>query len=272
MNSNYQFGFRRRLSPGIRGLIIANVVIYLLGMFSPTIRQYMVVFGGLIPEYFTQRFFLWQPVTYMFLHGNLSHIFFNMFALWMFGSELENAWGTRFFLKYYFVTGILAGILSAVVQPMSTIPIIGASGAIYGILLGFALMYPNRIVYFNFLFPIKVKYFVAIFAGIELFSSLGNSGYSDGVAHFTHLSGMIFGYLYLWLLQHKNRFKGFRFPKISLPKSRTKDFRKKPQNKSKNDKQEFNRLMDKVADSGYNSLSEDEQVHLLELTRKFGKN
>jgi len=262
------------MAPGIRALIIANVAIYLLGMISPALRQYMIVFGGLIPDYFLGNLFIWQPVSYMFLHGNLTHIFFNMFAPWMFGTELENAWGTKFFLKYYFITGTLAGVLSAVVQPVSTVPIIGASGAIYAILLGFAIMYPNRIVYFNFLFPIKVKYFVMIFAGIELLSSLNNSGFSDGVAHFTHLSGMIFGYFYLLFIQQKNQGHfNFKLPKINFNfAKKTRDFTKKPPKKYKNDKEEFDTLMDKIAMKGYDSLSEKEKVRLLELSQKYGKN
>ncbi|MBN2781493.1 MAG: rhomboid family intramembrane serine protease, partial [Candidatus Marinimicrobia bacterium] len=147
----YRFQLRRQLTPGIRFLLIGNAAIFLIGLLLPQLNRYMIVYGGLVPELFLKSFFLWQPLTYMFLHGGFMHLFFNMFALWMFGTELERQWGTKFFLKFYFISGIGAGILSAVIQPASTIPIIGASGAIYGILLGFAMMYPDRIIYLNFL-------------------------------------------------------------------------------------------------------------------------
>lgn len=262
--SQYRFNMRRRLSPGIRILIIINAALFILGWILPELNRYMIVYGGLVPKLFTQSFFIWQPVTYMFLHGGFSHVFFNMFALWMFGTELENQWGTKFFLKYYFVTGIAAGILSALVQPNSQIPIIGASGAIYGLLLAFALMYPNRIVYFNFLIPIKVKYFVMIFAAIELFSSMGNGG--DGVAHFTHLSGMIFGYLYLlWRDRKKKKTPSKRFKIVWNSKSKNP----KKTHVFRNEKDELQSLLNRINKDGYASLSENEKERLLDLTDKY---
>ncbi|MDZ7821400.1 MAG: rhomboid family intramembrane serine protease [Candidatus Marinimicrobia bacterium] len=133
------YRFRHQLTPGIRILIIINTAIFVIGLLLPQLNRYLIVLGGLVPELFLKKLYLWQPLTYMFLHGGFMHIFFNMFALWMFGTELERHWGTSFFMKFYFVSGIGAGILSALIQPASAIPIIGASGAIYGILLGFAV-------------------------------------------------------------------------------------------------------------------------------------
>ena len=274
--NQYRFDMRRRLTPGIRVLLIANVAIFFLGWLLPELNKYLVVYGGLVPQLFTQNFFLWQPVSYMFLHGGFMHLFFNMFALWMFGTELEQQWGTKFFLQYYFISGIGAGILSAVIQPASQVPIIGASGAIYGLLLAFALMYPNRIVYLNFLFPIKVKYFVMIFAAIELFASMGGRGLQDGVAHLTHLSGMIFGYLYLLGRQQwQKRKRG----QVNKPRkkvtfhwgNKTKDYTQKisGSNETLTNEQEFEKLLNKVRLNGYASLSEKEKDRLLELTEKF---
>jgi membrane associated rhomboid family serine protease len=269
----YRFQMGRRLTPGIRILIISNVAIFVLGWLFPQLNRYLVVYGGLVPKLFTQQFFLWQPVSYMFLHGGLMHLFFNMFALWMFGTELEQQWGTKFFLKFYFISGIGAGILSAIVQPMSEIPIIGASGSIYGLLLGFALMYPNRIVYLNFLFPIKVKYFVMIFAGIELFASMSGKSLESGVAHFTHLSGMIFGYLFLFWNQQRRKRKPRK--KITFHwGNKTKDYTKNTSRKDSglSEEKELEKLLNKVTLNGYASLSNEEKDRLLELTDKFKKN
>jgi len=129
----------------------------------------------------------------MFLHGGFGHIFFNMFALWMFGMELERTWGTREFIKYYFLTGIAAGVSSLLWNWGSPYPTIGASGAVYGILAAYALFFPDRYVYLYFLFPIKMKYLALILGGIEFLSMYQN----DGIAHIAHLGGMVVGYFYL---------------------------------------------------------------------------
>lgn len=260
---------RRSLTPGIRILIIINAALFLLGWILPDFNRYMIVYGGLVPKLFTHNFFLWQALTYMFLHGGFGHVFFNMFALWMFGTELERQWGTKFFLKYYFLTGMGAGILSAIVQPLSPIPIIGASGAIYGLLLAFALMYPNRIVYFNFFIPIKVKYFVMIFAAIELITSIGGGG-DDGVAHFTHLSGMIFGYLYLLWRDRKKKSTINPAKKIKIVwDSKTKDPKIKKKQVFRSKEEEIQFLLNRINKEGYASLSEDEKERLLDLTDKY---
>ena len=138
----------------------------------------------------------WQLVTYMFLHADFGHIFFNLFALWMFGQAIEYEWGTKRFATYYFVTGIGAGLLQLLVGilDMNSAPVVGASGAVYGILLAFGMMYPNN--YIMLLIPpipIKAKYFVIIFGVLELFSGVANL--NSGIAHFAHLGGMLFGYI-----------------------------------------------------------------------------
>ncbi len=184
--------FGPSLSKGIKKLMIIMGVIFFLQLF---LGRLLIAFCGLRPYYIWHRFFLWQPVTYIFLHGGLMHLIMNLFALWMFGSELEYQWGTSFFLKYFFITGIGAGLCTALFNPSSRIPTIGASGAIYGILLAFAITYPNRIIYLNFLFPIKAKYFALIFGLIEFYSTVSQR--VDGVAHIAHLGGMVIGYIYL---------------------------------------------------------------------------
>jgi membrane associated rhomboid family serine protease len=187
------------LSPAIKILIIANVVAFLASLAVPTI----LIELGLVPVAFFGRLAFWQLVTYMFLHGGIGHLLFNMLSLWMFGTDLEKTWGTRFFTKYYFVTGIGAGVV-CLLWAISPLPlsgelynsaIIGASGAIYGVLLAYALTFPHRVIVVFLLFPLPAKYAVMIFGAIAFLSSVGSSG--SGVAHTAHLGGLLVGYLYL---------------------------------------------------------------------------
>lgn len=183
------------LPPGIRLLLIANVVIYLLQVFGG--NNFLITYFGLRPAAVVTSFMLWQVVTYMFLHGGIFHILFNMLALWMFGRELEETWGTRNFLRYYFFTGIGAGlciVLLNYVMGNPFLPTIGASGAIYGILLASAVLWPDRIVYFQMLFPIKMKYMVMIYGAIAF---LGSFSPGSGVSDIGHLGGLLCGWIYL---------------------------------------------------------------------------
>ena len=148
----------------------------------------------------------WQLVTYMFMHGGFGHLFFNMYTLYIFGSVLERIWGTKKFLLFYFVTGIGAALVHILVQYLtgSFALTVGASGAIYGILMGYAVLYPDSIM--TLIFPpisLKAKWFVLIFAAIELF--LGVTGTQAGVAHFAHLGGLVFGYLLMLYWKKKHR-------------------------------------------------------------------
>ncbi len=188
----YRFSFGYGLTPVIKKLIIIMVAVFLLQML---VSRWINVYLGLVPILVWKKYFLWQLFTYIFLHGGISHILFNLLALWMFGGDLENYWGSKKFLKYFFFCGIGAGISTVVLTPNQFIPIIGASGAIYGILLAFGWLFPNRLIYIYFLFPIPAKYMVIIFGLIELFSSIEGTG--GGIAHLTHLGGLIFGLLYM---------------------------------------------------------------------------
>ena len=177
--------------PAIKNLLIINGIFF-LALNTPVIGQYLFAYGALWPVG-SGRFEIWQPVSYLFLHAGLGHIFFNMLALWMFGQAIENYWGTRRFTTYYFITGIGAALIQLLVVSGST-PTVGASGAVYGILLAFGMMFPDR--YIMLLIPpipIKAKYFVAIFGAIELVSGLSRP--NSSVANFAHLGGMLFGYV-----------------------------------------------------------------------------
>ncbi|MFC1888836.1 rhomboid family intramembrane serine protease [Thermodesulfobacteriota bacterium] len=186
------------LTPVVKKLLIACTACFLV----QTLGQQFIGLNitrifGLTPSDVFPKFRLWQLVTYIFLHGNLFHLLFNMLALFMFGCELERIWGGRLFTKYFFITGVGAGICSVIVDPTSEIATIGASGAIYGILLAYGMIFPNRQVYLYFLFPIRVKYFVIIIGAIAFYSAILNA--DGGVAHVAHLGGMIFGFI---LLRH----------------------------------------------------------------------
>jgi len=187
------------LSSALKAIIAANVVVFAAQLLVGRVTVVL----GLVPALALGEFWLWQLGTYMFLHGGLFHLLFNMLALWMFGTELERVWGTRSFLKYYFVTGIGAGVLTVL---FSLLPfgfasqlyrsnVIGASGAIYGLLLAYALYYPNRPIYMYFLFPVPAKVFVLIMGAIAFYASFSQGG--GGVANATHLGGLLVGYLFL---------------------------------------------------------------------------
>lgn len=146
----------------------------------------------------------WQLVSYMFLHASFGHVLFNLFALWIFGQGIENYWGTKRFTIYYFLTGIGAALLHMWISGTGA-PTVGASGAVFGILIAFGMMFPDRyIILLIPPIPIKAKYFVAIFGAIELFSGIMRP--DSGIAHFAHLGGMVIGFLLikLWGLKGEN--------------------------------------------------------------------
>ena len=189
--SSFSFG-PGPISTALKALIAANVAMFVVTTFVPS----LILLLGLRPDAVIGQLWVWQLATYMFLHGGIFHILFNMLALWMFGAELERVWGTRYFLKFYFVTGIGAGALTVLfsllpfefAQQVHYSVVIGASGAIYGLLLAYAMYFPDRPIYMYFVFPIPAKIFVAIIGAIALFSSVGAPG---GVANATHLGGLL---------------------------------------------------------------------------------
>lgn len=172
-------------------IIIMGALFLLQGIVSSRMNLYL----GLVPLLVWKKLFLWQLVTYIFLHGGISHILFNLLALWMFGGELESYWGSGKFLRYFFYCGIGAAICTVVFSPHQLVPVIGASGAIYGILLAYGWLFPNRLIYIYFLIPIPAKYLVVLFGLIELYASIDGTG--GGVAHLTHLGGLLVGILYM---------------------------------------------------------------------------
>ena len=191
---NYYFGarFDRMFQPGVKALLIANVGIFLLQTF---LRRDLAYSFGLNPAMFWEQRALWQPVTYMFLHGGLMHLLLNMLVLWLFGGALESVWGTGRFLKYYSLTGVGAGLSNCILTPHLNIPIIGASGAVYGLLAAYGVLFPDALIYIYFLFPVRAKWLVLIFGGVEFIASIRPG--ASPVAHLVHLGGMVIGVLYL---------------------------------------------------------------------------
>ena len=201
--------FGPSMTPTVKKLLIISGAVFLL---QAIVGQQMNLIFGLVPALVWQKYFLWQLGTYIFLHGGFFHLLFNLFALWMFGCELERYLGSRVFLRYFFIAGIGAAICTVFITPNLFIPTIGMSGAIYGILLAYGWFFPNRIIYIYLFFPIKAKYFVMIFGAIELYASIAGTG--GGIAHIAHLGGMVFGIIYLnyhdiwrFLYQHYMRWK-----------------------------------------------------------------
>ena len=211
MRSQYTYRrssfFNSYFPAGVKWLIISNVAVFVaMVLFGRWIGEHVILLA-LTPRAVVFSFTVWQLVTYLFIHSGISHLLFNMLALWMFGVPLEQTWGTKRFLKYYFLCGIGAGLCDVALHAATAnwgTRTVGASGAIYGLLMAFGVLFPNQTVLMGFLFPIKAKYMVMIYGAIELLLAFS---VNDGVSNIAHLGGMVFGYVYL---------KG-RLPRTSLP-------------------------------------------------------
>lgn len=202
----------KNFPPVVKNLLIINGLVFLAEFVLPQTLGFSL--EKWVALYFvgSSYFRVWQPVTYMFAHAGFDHLFFNMFALWMFGRILENTWGSRRFLTYYMVCGLGAAFTQEVLQLLGVIPpapVVGASGAVYGLLLAFAMMFPNMPMYIiPFPFPIKAKWMVIGYTIIELIEGVANFG---NVAHFAHLGGMIFGCLLILYWRKKNNTHGWNY-------------------------------------------------------------
>jgi len=252
-------GFLPRITPVVKYLVIINSGIFLIQLL---LRPQWSVLLGLAPALFWQGY-VWQPVTYMFLHGGVFHLLFNMLVLWIFGSTLESTWGRRRFLEFYFICGIGAGLLNAVVTPGSLVPTIGASGAIYGLLLAFGVLFPQQLIYIWGIFPVKAKYFVIGVGILEFLAAM--SAAQSRIAHFAHLGGMLFGLVYMkwsdwqrsvsrWQVEKKRQ----RHLKVVWDRDREK------QKLSK----EIDALLDKAGRNSINSLSAKEHARFNELSKQ----
>ena len=282
--------------PVLKYLLITNGVVYFIQM----------IFGNLIisgapGEYWLtylfalnplgDKFEVWQLLTYQFMHGSFTHILFNMFMLWMFGMEIEHIMGSKKFLIFYLVCGLGAGLFQLVLPPLLSEamgPTIGASGAVFGVMIAFAMYFPDRYIFLYFLIPIKAKYLIAILVVFE-FMSVGNQSV---VAHLAHIGGAITG-LFFILIDRRNEFRNRNifssFKKASNSFSAggfQKAFRKNPfkqtdvedakfydiNNSRKEDdtvnQEEIDKILDKISQSGYQNLSDREKKILFEASKK----
>ncbi|MBN2416151.1 rhomboid family intramembrane serine protease [bacterium] len=264
-----QFGYGNRMTEGVKRLLIINVAVFVLQWFG---GRFFIDLFGLTPRLTWSRFYIWQFFTYMFLHGNLLHIAFNMYALWVFGTEVERMWGTRVFYRYYVITGVGAGIIHTLVTPLSLIPTIGASGAVMGVLLAFGMLFPNRqvtmLLFFILPLTLRAKHLVMLFAGISVLS--GVAGSPDGVAHFAHLGGMLVGYIYI---------KGGLNRVFSSLEAAWRNLKRRYRmNVKRNEQQDLDKLkrivdtiLDKANTVGYDNLTRDEKAVLKKASKIFRK-
>jgi len=254
----------------IKILVSVNFGIYILQSVSGKEDVFFRLFG-LVPSTFISDLMLWQPFTYMFFHApfytsvGISHILLNMLGLWVFGRELEQAWGKTKFLRYYFITGIGSGLITYFFQMSSDNPVIGASGAVYGILLAYGVSYPNRILYIWGLIPVRSLWLVIIMGSIAFFGLLGNA---DGISHVTHISGMLIGYV---LLKKKWRWHDIWFAirkktiEFQVQRYEEKSIKKKMLQK------DIDVILEKIQKVGFIGLSDKDQSKLYEASKTISK-
>ena len=283
--------------PVLKNLIIANVVVFFIQMILGNILisgvpgdRWMDYFFALNPLGEKYNFQIWQLFTYQFMHGSFTHILFNMFVLWMFGMEIENVMGSRKFLLFYLACGLGAGIAQTLIPPLLSqelAPTIGASGAVFGVMIAFAMFFPDRYIFLYFLIPIKAKYLITIMVIFE-FMSVGNQSV---IAHMAHAGGALTGFLFI-LLDRRGEFSGrrilnsFKKPKNVFSTGKFgQTFRKAVKkndvedakfydindNSKKDDsvsQEEIDRILDKISQSGYQNLTDREKKILFEASRK----
>jgi membrane associated rhomboid family serine protease len=269
------FGFV--LTPWVKRLIIANAAAFLVVLAFPVVRQFLVF----APREVIPR--VWTPVTYTFVHIGVFHLLFNMLAVFFFGPPLEERWGSREFLKFYFIAGLGGALLSFVFIDQS---IAGASAAVYGVMVAFAMYWPENPIYIWGIFPVKAKWLVGFLVGLSLFYSVGGGG-SSGVAHLAHLGGAIAAFAYLKSPLAPSPWGGRPTAKRQRAwKSALTGLVRPDQPKSleipprvattKRDLHrsldEVDRILDKISEGGISSLTDEERKRLEEASRKFRAN
>jgi len=260
-----EFSYKPTLfTNAIKVLVSVNFGIFVLQTLSNAEGLFFPLFG-LVPRMVWSELMIWQPFTYLFFHGGIWHVLINMFVLWMFGSELERLWGKSHFLKFYFVTGVGSGFLTMLFSLQSITPIVGASGAVYGVLLAYGLTYPNRQIYLYGIIPIKSIWFVIGIGMIAFMSSFNNI---SQVSHITHLSGMLIGYL---MLKRPVEWRSLWF---SIRK-RTLEYRVVQEEKKATHRQKIEQdidiILDKINREGFDSLSQKEQDNLYKNSRSLSR-
>lgn len=313
------FGGFTLFPPVIKILLVSNVAIFLI--FNLILSGFQT--GGvsvdlLITKYFALNpltpvlfrdslgqvielsFYPWQLFTYMFLHGGFFHLLLNMFALWMFGVELENMWGQKRFMYYYLLCGVGAGLCNLLIAPLFTSvgPTVGASGAIYGILVAFGYLFPDRSIYIYGIIPVKAKYLVIFYMLLEVFAVAG--GTDSQIAHMAHLGGGVVGLIYMMtvfkkpgglfntsvlknkinnLSREKKTYSspvysnGAKTKKENVPEAKYKeleltDYKKEMETRQKDAQDKIDAILDKLSEGGYQSLTEEEKKVLFQESKK----
>ena len=289
--------------PVIKNLLIINGIVFFVQLLMDNLT-----FNGLPAWYILNKWFalnpisgydsagqpfnfqVWQLITYQFMHGGFSHILFNMFALWMFGSSIEDIFGSKKFLIFYLLAGVSAGILHLFVSPLlggSPAVTIGASGAVFGVLIAYAMFFPDNLIFLYFLIPVKAKYLIGFLVVIEF---LAVDSASSNVAHLAHLGGALFGFLYIMFDKNsyvslKNLLKKSSYYRSDSNKNIfSNPFGKVSQNKHdieeanysdinrKEDSEvtqaEIDEILDKISQSGYQNLTEHEKKILFQASKK----
>lgn len=314
MNNSYRpFGGFSVFPPVIKNLLIINGIVFFFQMLGErivvssgfTLSDIITKYFALIPvnglvagrigvESLTWNFYPWQLITYQFMHGGFWHIFFNMFMLWMFGMEIENILGSKKFLTYYLICGIAAGLSQLFIAPLfsNPAPTIGASGAIFGVMIAFALMFPDRYIFLYFLVPIKAKYLIGF---LIVFEFLAIDSAQSQVAHLAHLGGALAGFLFImfdknidvplkrmWNIssgyrsqsQFKNLFDGitdkFKRRKDDIEEADYYDINQKKDSDAIS-QAEIDAILDKISQSGYQNLTEREKRILFEVSKKMNQ-
>jgi len=291
------FGGFRFFPPVIKWLIILNAGVFIIFVWGgklytvdgvPLTYWFNDLFG-LMP--LGHGFWLWQLITYQFIHADFLHILFNMFfGLWMFGMEVEHVLGSRKFLALYLTCGVVAGVsqllLAPILEPSSVvtefgqgIPTIGASGAVFGVMVAFAMMFPDRYIFLYFLVPLKAKYFVAILIAIGIWSIGGHSA----VANLAHLGGAVMGFFFISYTAHRfpftlvDRLKWWINARTTqrtsdqyeeVVEAKVHDIREKPMSEQEMHQKKIDEILDKIGRGGYQSLSEEEKKILFEASKK----
>lgn len=276
------------MPPVTKNLIIINVLFYLATI---VLVKYGIDLNYLLGLhlFLNPHFSIYQLFTYMFMHGGWTHLFFNMFAVWMFGRIMENLWGSKRFLIYYLVCGFGAAIIQQLAQLFDIFVLgipgyaltVGASGAVFGLLLAYGMSFPDEKMFvFPIPIPVKAKWLILGYALLEVFLGFGGAG--DGVAHFAHLGGMLIGFLMILFWAKKGSFEGGSYGYVARLKRLFKS-KKKPKMtvnyggfnvdqqynmRKKEEQEEIDRILDKVRTSGYQSLTVDEKKKLFEASNK----
>jgi len=239
------------ISPFIKVMLISNTVLFILQNIFPNLTTQL----GLIPALFFSDFpnKLFQPFTYMFLHGGFFHLLFNMFILWMFGTEIELAWGSKKFGRFYLLSGLFGAIATLIVQSGQMATTIGASAAIYGVLIAYWMMFPNRMLYIYFLFPVKVKWAIP---GLMLLGLLAGGA---NIAHMAHLGGALFAFVYMkadwrWL-RLGNYFRNLRYKQKEAKLNKNRQ-------KAEDTMKRVDEILDKINAVGINNITTEERRFL----------